>query len=162
MFGEYDGSRSAQAEALLDACKRGGINAELSSDIRREIWEKFVFLVGLSATTTTMRLPIGPIRSNPQTRAFLLDIMREVVAVGRAHGVALPEDYAAQRLEFADTVPATMTSSMHHDLERGNPLEVAWLSGGVVELGKAVGVPTPANRAVSDILALHAQGRSRA
>jgi 2-dehydropantoate 2-reductase len=161
VFGEYDGSRSARADALLEACKRGGINAELSSDIRREIWEKFVFLVGLSATTTTMRLPIGPIRSNPQTRAFLLDIMREVVAVGRAHGVALPEDYAAQRLEFADTVPATMTSSMHHDLERGNPLEVAWLSGGVVELGKAVGVPTPANRAVLDILALHAQGRSR-
>jgi 2-dehydropantoate 2-reductase len=51
-----------------------------------------------------------------------------------------------------------MTSSMHHDLERGNPLEVAWLSGGVVQLGRTVGVPTPANRAVWDILAPHAGG----
>jgi 2-dehydropantoate 2-reductase len=159
VFGEYDGRRSARAEALLDACKRGGINAELSGDIRREIWEKFVFLVGLSATTTTMRLPIGLIRANPQTRAFLFDLMRETVAVGRAHGVALPEDYAAQRLAFADTVPADMTSSMLHDLEAGRPLELAWLSGGVVAMGKAAGVPTPANRAVNDILALHAQGR---
>jgi len=161
VFGEYDGRRSARAEALLEACRRGGISAELSGDIRREIWEKFVFLVGLSATTTTMRLPIGPIRANAQTRAFLLDIMREVVAVGRAHDVALAADYAEQRLAFCDGLPAGMISSMAHDLERGNRLELAWLSGGVVELGKAAGVPTPANRAISDILALHAQGRGK-
>ena len=161
VFGEYDGRRSARAEALLEACRRGGIDAELSGDIRREIWEKFVFLVGLSASTTTMRVPIGPIRANPQTRAFLFDIMREVVAVGRAHGVALAADYAEQRLTFCDGLPADMTSSMHHDLDEGKPLELAWLSGGVVELGKAAGVPTPANRAVNDILVLHAQGRGR-
>jgi len=53
-----------------------------------------------------------------------------------------------------------MTSSMHHDLNSGNPLEVPWLSGGVVQLGRQVDVPTPANRAVWDILALHAGGRS--
>ncbi len=161
VFGEYDGRRSVRAEALLDACKRGGINAELSGDIRREIWEKFVFLVGLSATTATMRLPIGPIRANAQTRAFLFDIMQEVVAVGRAHSVALAADYAEKRLAFCDGLPADMTSSMHHDLGGGKPLELAWLSGGVVELGKAAGVPTPANRAVNDILALHARGVCR-
>lgn len=159
LFGEYDGRRSARAEALLAAAQRTGIDVELAADIRRTLWEKYVFLVGLSGSTTTMRLPIGPIRENPQTRAFLHDLMRETVAVGRAHGVALPQDYADQRLAFADTVAADMTSSMHHDLERGNRLEVAWLSGGVVQLGKAVNVPTPVNRAVWDVLALHAGGR---
>jgi len=163
LFGEFDGSRSARGEALLAACRAGGINAELSGDIVREIWQKFVFLVGLSGTTTTMRKTIGPIRSNPQTRAFLLDVMREVVAVGRAHGVALPEDFAhAAAMERADTVSPDMTSSMHHDLERGNRLEVRWLAGGVVELGAAKGVPTPMNRAIADILALHADGAARA
>jgi 2-dehydropantoate 2-reductase len=106
-----------------------------------------------------MRTTIGPIRENPRSRAFLLELMREAVAVGRAHGVALPEDYAEQRLSFADGLPADMTSSMHHDLERGNPLEVEWLSGAVVRLGEAKRVPTPANRAVWDILALYAAGR---
>jgi 2-dehydropantoate 2-reductase len=159
VIGEYDGKVSERARALHEALSATGVKAELSDDVRRAIWEKYVFLVALSATTTTMRVPIGPIRSNPQTRAFLADIMREVVAVGRGLGVALPEDYAEQRLAFADTVPADMTSSMHHDLERGNRLEVPWLSGGVVELGKRVGVPTPMNRAVCDILAVHAQGR---
>ena len=158
LLGEYDGRRSPRAAQLLEALLRAGVQADISDDIRRTLWEKYVFLVGLSGTTTTMRSTIGPIRENPQTRAFLADVMQETVAVGRAHGVKLPEDYAAQRLAFVDTLPAGMTSSMHHDLEAGNRLEVAWLSGGVVQLGTPVRVPTPANRAVWDVLALHASG----
>jgi 2-dehydropantoate 2-reductase len=161
VVGEYDGRRSARAERLLEALLGAGLQAELSPDIRRTLWEKYVFLVGLSGVTATMRATLGPVREHPQARAFLLDLMRETVAVGRACGVNLPEDYADQRLAFADGLPADMTSSMHHDLERGNPLEVAWLSGGVVQLGREVGVATPANRAVWDILALHANGRAR-
>lgn len=159
VFGEYDGRASDRAARLLDALLKAGIQAELSGDIRRALWEKYVFLVGLSGSTATMRTPIGPIRSHPQTRAFLLDLMQETVAVGRALGVSLPQDYAEQRLAFADSVAAEMTSSLHHDLERGNRLEVEWLSGGVVQLGRKVNVPTPCNRAVWDILCLHAEGR---
>jgi len=143
VFGEYGRGSSARAEALLEACERAGIDAELSSDIRKAIWEEFVFLVGLSAATTTVRLPIGPIRADPQARGLLLDIMRGAVAVGRAQGVALSAGFAEDRLAFFDSLPAEMTSSMHFDLERGNRLEVAWLSGGVVELEQAAGVPTP-------------------
>lgn len=158
VFGEFDGSLSRRGEALLAACLAGGIKAEFSRDIVREIWQKYVFLVGLSGTTSTMRKPIGPIRSNAQTRAFLHDVMQEVVAVARAYSVAVPEDYAQVRLQLADDVSPDMTSSMHHDLQRGNRLEVRWLSGGVVELGKEKGIPTPLNRAIADILALYAEG----
>jgi 2-dehydropantoate 2-reductase len=160
IFGEYDGARSPRADALLAACKAGGINAEISADIRRAIWEKYVFLVGLSGATTAMRMPLGPIRTDPRSRQFLFDLMQETVAVGRARGVALPEDFAQTRLTFADTLPADMTSSMAHDLDRGRPLELRWLSGGVMALGAAAGVPTPANRAVNDILILHAAGNA--
>src|SRR5689334_23045725 len=158
IFGEYDGRRSKRAETLLDFAVRGGINAELSDDVRKAIWEKFVFLVALSGSTTTMREPIGPIRSNPRSRRFLSELMRETVAVGRALGVALPADFADQRLAFVDTLPHEMTSSMHHDLKAGKRLEVPWLSGGVAQLGEKTGVPTPMNRAVRDILALYEPG----
>jgi len=87
--------------------------------------------------------------------------MREAVTVGRAQGVDLSAGFAEDRLAFCDSLPAEMTSSMHLDLERGNRLEVAWLSGGVVELGQAAGVPTPVNRAVSSILALYANGKPK-
>jgi 2-dehydropantoate 2-reductase len=162
VLGEYDGRKSARAEFLCDAMLRAGVEAELSPDVRKAIWEKYVFLVGLSGATTTMRMPIGPIRTNARARAFLLELMRETVAVGRAQGVGLPGDYAENRLRFADGLPPDMTSSMHHDLARGNRLEVNWLSGGVVQLGSAMGVPTPANRAVCDVLALHEAGSRNA
>ena len=159
VFGEYDGRRSKRAETLLEFAQKSGLDAKISDDIRRTLWEKFAFLVGMAAVTATIRQSIGPIRSHPLTRQFYLDAMREAAAVGRAHGVKLPEDFADERMAFVDTLPATMTASLHHDLERGNPLEVQWLSGAVVDLGAAVGVPTPVHRAVRDILILHADGK---
>lgn len=159
VFGEYDGSTSTRIMQFRDACAEAGIDVEISTDIRRTIWEKFVFLVGLSGTTSTVRTAIGPIRVNARSRAFLRAVMDEVVQVARAEGVALPVDYAEDRLAFADQVPAAMSSSMHNDLERGNRIEVQWLSGDVVARGARLGVPTPCNRAIFDILAVHAEGR---
>jgi 2-dehydropantoate 2-reductase len=159
VFGEHDGQRTPRVEAFRDAAEESGIDVEVSPDIARTIWEKFVFLVGLSGTTTLARTSIGPIRENPRSRAFLRDVMDEVVQVARASGVELPAGYAEDRLAFVDTVPETMTSSMHHDLERGNRLEVAWLSGDVADRARALGLPAPANRAIADVLSVHAEGR---
>jgi 2-dehydropantoate 2-reductase len=83
------------------------------------------------------------------------------VRVARAQGVPLAAGYADERLAFIDQVPATMTSSMHRDLEQGNRLEVPWLSGDVVERGVRLGVPTPRNRAIFDILSIYSAGRPR-
>lgn len=160
VFGEYDGTLSPRVQRFRDACADSGIDVEVSDRIEQAIWEKFVFLVGLSGTTSTARTTIGPIRSHPRSRAFLHDLMDEVVRVARAQGVKLPADYADDRLAFTDGVPATMTSSMHHDLERGNRLEVAWLSGDVVERGLRLDVATPCNRAIFDILSVHGRGRA--
>jgi 2-dehydropantoate 2-reductase len=159
VIGEYDGRPSQRIRTLHGWLARAGIDAAISDDIRRTLWEKFVFLVGLSSSTATMRARLGTILANAQTRAFFLDVMREVVAVGRALGVALPPDYAEQRLAFADTMPQDMTSSLHHDLDAGRPLEIEWLAGAVATLGRAQAIPTPLCRAVWDILALHAAGR---
>jgi 2-dehydropantoate 2-reductase len=160
-FGELDNTRSARIEALLAACTAAGIDARIADDINLAIWQKFAFLVPMSACTASMRSSIGPIRANPQARGFLLDVMRETVAVGRAMGVPLAEDFAEQRLAFIDNLPPQMTASMQGDLARGNRLELPWLSGAVVELGGKLGVATPLNRAVCDILALYATGAPR-
>src|SRR6266404_3520052 len=77
----------------------------------------------------------------------------------RACEARLDQQFAEQRLAFVVGLPPPMTSSMHNDLEQGRRLEVDWLSGGVVELGKSVGVPTPFNMAVRDILTLQANGK---
>ncbi len=152
VIGELNGGTSPRVEAIHGALEEAGVNAEISNNIERTIWEKFVFLIGLSATTTLMRTTIGPVREDPDGRVFLLEAMREVVAVARARGIALPPDFAEDRLAFADGLPGEMTSSMHHDLDRGNPLEVGWLSGAVVRLGDERGIPVPVNHTVSAAL----------
>jgi 2-dehydropantoate 2-reductase len=160
VFGEYDGGISARLEAFLAACRKAGIDAEISDSIERMIWEKFVFLVGLSATTSLFRTTIGPIREDPQKRATLLDVMREAVAVGRAKGVGLAAGYAENRLAFCDTLSAATPSSMSVDLERGHRLELPWLSGTVVDLGATLNVSTPVNKRIVEALAPYADGRN--
>jgi 2-dehydropantoate 2-reductase len=159
VFGELDGTRSRRAATLLDACQHAGIAAELSDDVVKSIWEKFVFLVGMSSVTTLIRLPIGPIRKDADCRALLLGVMREVVAIGRKKGVKLDADFAEQQLAFADGLPEVMTTSMHHDFERGSRLELPWLAGAVVRFGRELGVDTPYNEAVLGGLKLYADGR---
>lgn len=158
VFGELDKTHSPRSEALRSACEKADIVARISDDIEREIWEKFVFLVGLSGVTTTMRQPIGRIRSNPRTRAFLLEVMRETVRVGQAKNIALLEGFAEDRLAFCDTLPAEMFASMYHDLIRGNRLELPWLSGAVADLAEQMEMPAPCNKAITDILALYVNG----
>lgn len=158
IFGEMDGKPSARTQAFHAACVGAGIDAELTDNITLKLWEKFVFLVGMAGATAAMRSRLGPIRANPQTRAFLLDLMREADAAGRALGVALPANFMATREKGIDVLPPEMTASMQVDLSRGNRLEVRWLNGKVVELGAKTGVPTPLNRAVYDVLALYANG----
>ena len=84
--------------------------------------------------------------------------MREVVTVGRARGVSIPADFADDRMRFAEASPPTFKASMLHDLERGNRLELDWLAGKIVELGRTLGVATPANDAVYAMLKLHRMG----
>lgn len=158
-FGEFDNKVSARAQAFLDACKAGNIVADIPPDISLELWQKFVVIVTMSSITSAMRSTIGPIRANAQTRQFALDLMREVVVVGRAQGVALDPDFADKRIAAVDGMAPEMRASMALDLELGRPLELPWLAGAVVDLGAQKGVPTPCCRAVRDILALYVDGK---
>ena len=162
VFGELDNVRSARVEALFAACRAAGITTEISDDIVKTIWTKFVFLVGMSSVTSLTRMPIGPIRKNPAAHALLLAVMREAVTVARQRGVGFDADFAEQQLAFIDGLPETMTTSMHHDLERGNRLELPWLAGTVARFGRELGIDTPACNAVLGGLSLYADGRKSA
>jgi 2-dehydropantoate 2-reductase len=157
--GTLDGRPSACIDALAGAAKRAGVDLRVSDDILKAIWEKFVFLASLSAMTALTRLPLGPLREDPDTRALFEQLASEVVAVGRAKGVPLAEGTVAAMLTRLDGLPHGMVASMLGDLLRGNRLELPWLSGGVVRLGSALGVTTPAHKFVHTALKLYADGR---
>lgn len=159
VFGEYSGEKTARVTSFHEACIRSGFEAEISTDIRRSIWEKFVFLVGLSASTASTRSSIGVVRTNSNSRRLLESVMQEAVAVGIADGVHLSPTFAQNTLAYCDGLPFEMTASMYRDLVSGNRIEVPWLSGEVARRGARLGVPTPYNQAVADILSVHAEGK---
>ena len=157
-FGELDGTRSERVAALAEALEAAGVDHEVSSDIWRDIWAKMAFLSTFAGLTSLMRLPIGPIRDDADARAMLRAGLEEALAVARAKGVALPDDFAARTLAQCDRLPYEMKSSMLQDLERGRRLELPWLSGAIVRLGQELGVPTPTHSFITTALKLHAAG----
>ena len=160
IFAELDGKPSKRIEAFAALCKQAHIEHVVSDDITRAIWQKFIFLASFSGMTCVTRLSIGPVRSDPETRAILKAALNEVVAIGRAKGVSLPDDQAEQSLAWADNLPPTMVASMLGDLNRGNRLELPWLSGTVVKLGEELGVATSVHKFIYTVLKLHADGKS--
>jgi 2-dehydropantoate 2-reductase len=160
VVGEFDGQTSKRVEAFVKLCCASQLDAETSPEIERLIWEKFVFLVALSATTCAIRQPIGVVRADPNCRTFLHEIIAEAAAVARSQGVNLDEGFEDERLAYIDTLPAEMISSMRHDLEHGNRLELDWLSADVVRRGRLSDVPTPMNKAVTAVLSPYAAGRA--
>ena len=160
-FGVVLPAQQPAAEALLAACTGAGIDAELVADIRRALWEKFIFLAAFSGLTSVARQPIGVLRADPDLRAVLEAAMREAWAVGRTQGIALADDFIAQLMKFTDGLPAEMKSSMLNDLVAGNRLEAPWLCGAVAGMATAAGVAAPVSATLYAALKPYCGGSAR-
>jgi 2-dehydropantoate 2-reductase len=158
LVGRIDGSADSALAHFCDSAKAAGIDIELSRHIQAERWQKFAFLVALSGATTATRRPLGELLADEDTRALFQGLLSEVVAIAQARGIGLPSNLIQDRMQFADNSPRDFKASMCHDLERGNRLELDWLAGTVVRLGRELGVPTPWNNAVYAVLKPHRAG----
>ncbi len=143
LFGELDDSRTRRGEALLELCQKAGFDATLSDQIVTELWMKFILLATNASVMALARQPIGKLRDDPDMQPQFIAAYKEVIDVGKAKGVKLPADALDRMLAFNSGAPPTMKPSMALDLERGNRIELPWLGGKVVELGRQLGVPTP-------------------
>lgn len=158
-IGRADKKPDAKLSAFVDAGKAAKLDINLSADIQRELWQKFIFLTAMAGSTASLRSTIGPIIADPELREFFHALMEEAFAVGKAKGVALDHAYIDERMNFlVNKIEPGMRASMAHDLERGNRLELDWLAGKVRALGREFGIPTPASDTVYTVLKLHRMG----
>ena len=157
-FGEFDQLRSARSIQFSEAITAAGLGAEHVDSISLTIWDKFLWLVGASALNCVTRQPFGPVREDPDTRALLRQIMEEVMSVANAKGIPLTNENIETRLDYIDSLPGQAKVSMALDLERGNRLELPWLSGAVVRMGQELNVPTPANHVICAALKHYIMG----
>ncbi len=158
VFGPLSGEPQPRDRALEATFRDAGIHAELSADIERDIWEKFIFLAPFAGIAALTRKLCGEIRADPDTRALLRECIEEIEAVARKQGVALAPGVVDDTLAVIDGIPPETKPSMLLDLERGRRLELDALNGTVVRLGTELGVPTPVNRFIHAALKLHAGG----
>jgi len=158
LFGEIDGSRSPRLLALEDACRPASFQSTLSDDIVLDIWSKFVRLSVMSGMTAVTRSPLGVIRRDPELWAMLQAAVREAMDVSLAKGIAVAASTVADVAAAYSALPPQTKSSMLEDLERGRRLELPWLSGAVVRIGREVGVPTPTHAFINAVLQPHVNG----
>ncbi len=143
LLGELDGRSSRRGATFHSLCESAGFDAVVRNDIQVALWEKFVLLVANSSVTALTRLPFGKLRDDPEVFALFEKSVAEVAAVGRAQGIPLPAEVEERALLATRNFPPEMLPSMALDLLRGNRLELPWLAGKVVALGRELGVPTP-------------------
>jgi 2-dehydropantoate 2-reductase len=160
IFGELDGARTPRLERLFDVCRDAGVSPTLSDQIEVDIWSKFVHLSVLSGMTSVTRSPVGPLRDDPDLFAMWQAALVETIAVARAKGVALPRSLFDELITLVQQMPAQAGSSMLQDLERHRRLELPWLSGAVVRMGRALDVETPIHRFITAVLKPHVSGRA--
>jgi 2-dehydropantoate 2-reductase len=159
IFGELDGSISKRGEDFLALCLKAGFDATLSERILTELWMKFILLASNASMMSATRQPIGKLRDDPDLRPIFIAAYREVMDVGRAKGVALPDDAVERILDLTSHMPPAMKASMALDLDRGNRLELPWLGGKVAELGRQLGIPTPTHGMMYALLKPYIMGR---
>jgi 2-dehydropantoate 2-reductase len=158
VFGELDGRRSQRAEDFLALCLKAGFEAMLSEAILTELWMKFILLASNAGMMSLSRQAIGSLRDDPDMLPIFRAAYQEVADVGRAKGVTLPADAIERILQATMHFPPSMKASMALDLDRGNRLEVPWLSGKVAELGRQLNIATPTHSMMYAMLKPYAMG----
>ncbi len=143
VLGELNGQRTPRIQAIYEAFKQTGITVELSENILKILWTKFVFISSASSFGSLTRLPMAEYRTIPETRALIISLMREVEAVARAQGAALDANVVEQALGFMDNAAPHIKASMQLDVESGHRTEIESMIGVIGRKGRQRGVPTP-------------------
>lgn len=153
VVGELDGRKTERVERIVAVFREAGAEARLSTCIEVELWQKFVFITTVAAACGLARSPIGPLRDTPLGQRLLERAAREVVAVGRARGIALPESEVARVMGVIAGLPPATKPSFLVDLEAGRPTELAILSGAVSRFAQEAGIETPVHDTAAVALA---------
>jgi 2-dehydropantoate 2-reductase len=124
------------------------------------MWSKFLFIAAVSGVGAVTRVPIGVIRSQPESRELLRQALEEIHAVALRNGVRMPGDTVGKTLAFIDGLPADATASMQRDIMQGRPSELEAQVGAVVRLGERSGVAVPVHRMIYAAL-LPLEGKAR-
>lgn len=142
-YGERDGKLSDRVKAIDEAFKSGITGAAASQNIMQDMWEKWVFLASLAASTSLMRTSVGNILAAPGGRDFLLGMLDETSAIATASGCPPGGPFFERVKGNLTTEGSPMTASMFRDIKAGLPVEADHVIGDLIARADAAKVPVP-------------------
>ena len=158
-FGERDGQLSDRVRAIAEVMASGKIGAVASEHIVQEMWEKWVFLASLAASTCLMRSSVGNILAVPGGKDFILGMLDECSAVASAEGHPPRAPFLERTRGMLTAEGSQMTASMFRDIKVGAPVEADHVIGDLIARGDAAKVPVPKLRAAYTHLKVYEKQR---
>jgi 2-dehydropantoate 2-reductase len=142
-FGERDGRLSERVRAIAEVMASGKFGSVASEHVVQEMWEKWVFLASLAASTCLMRTSVGNILAAPGGKDFMLGMLDECSAVAVAEGHAPRAPFLERTRGMLTMEGSQMTASMFRDIKAGAPVEADHVIGDLILRGDAAKVPVP-------------------
>ena len=142
----------ARLEPLVELLETSGFEVHAASDVVSLLWGKLVVSTGINALTALLELRNGELLESSHARSLMNTAALETAKAAEAQGIKLPYDDPSQEVEGVARRTAENDSSMLQDIRRGAPTEVDAINGAVVREGKRLGVPTPVNRALWNLV----------
>jgi 2-dehydropantoate 2-reductase len=146
---------------IAETLRAAGVDVEISGNVAGALWAKLIVNSAYNALSAIAQLPYGELVRGEGVLAVMRDVVDECLAVAKASGVQLPGDIWQATLRIAEAMPG-QRSSTAQDLARGKPTEIDHLNGFVVRKGEALGIATPANRALGALVKLLERRRAPA
>ena len=152
VFGVRTEGQEDRLQEVADFFRRMEMAIELPEDVRRQLWNKFMFNVGLNQVVSVYGSGYGVIQKRGEARTQMIQAMREVLPLAEAEGVHLTQDDIQNWMAVADGFSPEGKPSLLQDLDAGRPTEMELFSGTVCRLAEKHKVAAPVNEWLYHIL----------
>jgi 2-dehydropantoate 2-reductase len=150
ILGEPGGENTARSRRIAEALTRAGFEVVVSNTIEKDFWVKLLGNVSFNPVSALTVSTADSLIENREVKAYMVTIMREVLAIGRAVGVDADIEPEA-RVDMA-RVLGRFKTSMLQDLEAGKPLEIDGLLAGTLEIAAKAGVQAPCTQTLFGLI----------
>ena len=161
-YGELDGKKTSRIEAVHQEFSGAGFQASISTDILRDMWQKWVFLASLGAITCLLRGNVGEIVAAPGGAELCLSTLRECAAIASAYGYPMSETFLAEKSAQLTAPGSKLASSMYRDLTEHARVEADTILGDLVDRARKLAVSAPILQAAFVSLTIYEQDQARA
>ncbi len=148
IFGDRESPSNEGLSKVQQMMAEAGIDAAVSADIKRDLWEKFIFICAFSGMTAICRSAIGKVLSDPPARESYEGCVREAITVAKASGTGTTDALFDKVMQISQSFPADSKSSLLVDIENGRRNEIETLNGALVRAGQSCRLSVPINQLI--------------